>query len=125
MSSRPVKIPSPEHPITVTPSGGRVVVKAGDTVIVDTRNALTLKEGSYPPVFYVPRADADMAKLTRTEHHTYCPFKGEASYFSLPGTGEGATNAIWTYEEPHDAVASIREHLAFYPDRVTIEHTPD
>lgn len=125
MSSRPVRIPGPDHPITVQPSGGRVVVRAGDRVVADTRNALTLREASYPPVFYIPREDADMAALRRTEHHTYCPYKGEASYFSLPGNEEGAVNAIWSYEAPHDPVAPIRDHLAFYPDRVRIEHTPD
>ncbi|QWT21798.1 DUF427 domain-containing protein [Bacillus sp. NP157] len=125
MSSRPIRIPGPDHPITVTPSGGRVVVRDGDVVIADTRNALTLKESTYPAVFYIPREDADMASLSRTEHATWCPYKGEASYFSLPGNSERAINAIWTYETPADAVAAIREHLAFYPDRVTIEHTPD
>jgi uncharacterized protein (DUF427 family) len=124
MSSRPVRIPGPDHPITITPSGGRVVVRDGDRVIADTHNALTLQESTYPAVFYIPRADADMAALTKTGHHSYCPYKGEASYFSLPGHAEKAVNAIWTYETPYDAVASIREHLAFYPDRVSIEHTP-
>ncbi|NID14317.1 DUF427 domain-containing protein [Luteibacter yeojuensis] len=125
MSSRPVRIPGPDHPISVKPSGGRVVVRFGDRVVADTRNALVLREASYPPVFYIPREDADMAALRRTEHHTYCPYKGEASYFSLPGNEERSVNAIWSYEAPHDAVTPIRDHLAFYPDRVQIEHTPD
>lgn len=124
MSSRPVRIPGPDHPISVTPAGGRVVVRDGERIIVDTRNALVLREASYAPVFYLPREDADMAVLARTEHHSWCPYKGEASYYSLPGNSERAVNAIWTYETPHDAVASIRGHLAFYPDRVSIEHTP-
>lgn len=125
MSSRPVRIPGPDHPITVTPAGGRVVVRDGDRVIVDTRDALVLKEASYAPVFYLPRKDADMQVLSRTTYHTWCPYKGEASYYSLPGDSERAVNAIWTYEQPHDAVASIDGHLAFYADRVTIEHTLD
>lgn len=124
MSPHPVKIPGPDHPITIAPAGGRVVVRDGDRVVADTRDALVLKEASYPAVFYIPRADADMASLRRTEHHTHCPYKGEASYYSLPGNEERAINAIWTYEEPHEAVSSIRGHLAFYPDRVRIEHTP-
>lgn len=124
MSSHPVKIPGPDHPITIEPAGGGVVVRDGDRVVADTRDALVLKEGRYPAVFYIPRADADMASLRRTEHHTHCPYKGEASYYSLPGNEERAINAIWTYEEPHEAVSSIRGHLAFYPDRVRIEHTP-
>lgn len=125
MSSRPVRIPGPDHPITVTPAQGRVVVRFGDQVIADTRHALSLKEASYPAVLYIPREDADMALLRRTEHTTWCPYKGEASYYSLPGNSEAAINAIWTYETPSEYVASIGNHLAFYPDRVTIEHTPD
>lgn len=123
MTPRPVRIPGPDHPITVKPAGGRVVVRHGDEVIVDTRAALVLQESTYAPVFYVPRADADMAALTATAHHSYCPYKGEASYLSLPGGGEGAVNAIWSYEEPYDSVSAIKGHLAFYPDRVNIEHT--
>ncbi len=112
--NKPVRIPGPDHPITVMPTRGRVVVKAGDRTIADTRNALTLQEASYSPVQYIPRDDADMALLTRTTHTTYCPYKGNASYYSLPG----AENAAWSYETPHPAMAAIKDHLAFYPDRV-------
>ena len=125
MTPRPVRIPGPDHPITVKPAGGRVVVKKGDQVIVDTRDALILQESTYAPVFYVPRTDADMAALSRTAHHSYCPYKGEASYYSLPGESESSVNAIWTYETPYDAVSPIAGHLAFYADRVSIEHTHD
>lgn len=109
-----MKIPGPDHPITVAPTAGRVVVKAGGKVIADTRAALTLREASYPPVQYIPRADADMSLLTRSDHTTHCPYKGDASYYSLPG----AENAVWTYETPYPAVAGIVGHLAFYPNRV-------
>ena len=109
-----MKIPGPDHPITTTPTSGRVVVKAGGKTVADTRAALTLKEASYPPVQYIPRADADMSLLTRTDHTTHCPYKGDASYYSLPG----AENAVWTYETPYPAVAEIAGHLAFYPNRV-------
>lgn len=112
-----VKIPGPDHPITVVPHPGRVVVRTGGQVIVDTSRALVLTEAAYPPVFYVPRADADMALLTRSDHITYCPYKGDCSYYSLPH----APNAVWTYEQPYDAVAAIKDHLAFYPDKVTLE----
>lgn len=125
MSSRPVRIPGPDHPITITPAPGRVVVRFGDQMVADTRHALSLKEASYAAVLYIPREDADMAQLRRTEHTTWCPYKGEASYYSLPGNSEAAINAIWTYETPSESVAPIASHLAFYPDRVTIEHTPD
>ena len=123
MSGKPIKIPGPDHPITVTPFEGKVVVRSGDRVIVDTKHALQLNEASYPPVFYVPRADADMASLERSTHQTYCPYKGEASYYSLP-TGKTGQNAVWTYETPYAAVSEIKDHLAFYPDRVEIEVTP-
>jgi len=119
-TARRTLIPGPDHPITIARNPKRVVVTAGGKVIADTTNALTLKEASYPGVQYIPRGDADLSALERTAHHTWCPYKGEASYFSIPGLDRGE-NAVWTYEEPHDAVAGIREHLAFYPDRVTIE----
>jgi uncharacterized protein (DUF427 family) len=112
--SKPVRIPGPDHPISLAPTGERVVVKAGSRVIADTQNALTLQEASYPPVQYIPRADADMSQLTRTAHTTYCPYKGDASYYSLPD----AENAVWSYENPHPAMERIRDHLAFYPNRV-------
>jgi uncharacterized protein (DUF427 family) len=123
MSEKPVMIPGPDHPITVTPSASRVVVTAGGRVIADTGAALTLQESNYPAVQYIPRSDADLAFLERTEHESYCPFKGDASYFSIPGIPQGE-NAIWTYESPYDAVHEIKDHLAFYPGRVTIEELP-
>jgi uncharacterized protein (DUF427 family) len=118
MSERPIKIPGPDHPITITPNPGRVVVTLGGQVVADTRAALTLQEASYPPVQYIPRADVDMALLQRTDHATYCPYKGEASYYSLPLGGERSVNAVWTYEAAYPPVAAIQDHVAFYPDRV-------
>jgi uncharacterized protein (DUF427 family) len=123
--SRPVKIPGPDHPITVTPARGRVTVIAAGRTIADTRDALILKEAAYPPVYYIPRKDVDMARLQRTTHQTYCPYKGECNYYSIPLGGERSVNAVWTYEEPYAAVAEIKDHLAFYPDRVdAIEERP-
>lgn len=92
-------------------------------MIADTKAALRLAEASYPAALYIPRADADMASLIRSTHHTYCPYKGECSYFSIPG--ERGLNTVWTYETPYPAVAAIKDHLAFYPDRVTIEAESD
>ena len=109
-----MKIPGPDHPISIVPTPGRVAVRAGGKTIADTRAALTLREAAYPPVQYIPRADADMSALTRSDHKTYCPYKGDCSYFNLPG----AENAVWTYENPYPAVAGIAGHLAFYPNRV-------
>lgn len=122
MVERVQKIPGPDHPITVEPYPKHLVVKYKGEVIADTRSALRLQEANYPAVFYIPRGDAQMAKFTRSDHITYCPYKGDASYYSLPG-GADAANAVWTYETPYDAVAEIREHLAFYPDRVEITET--
>ena len=118
MNTKTIRIPGPDHPITITPTPKRVVVTVGGRVVADTRAALTLQEASYPAVQYVPRADVDMTQLKRTEHATYCPYKGDCAYYSLPAGGERAANAVWTYEQPYDAVAAIRGHVAFYPDRV-------
>jgi uncharacterized protein (DUF427 family) len=117
-NQRVKKIPGPDHPITVERTGKRVVVKIGGRTVADTRDALTLKEANYPAVQYIPRKDVDMAQLARTDHATYCPYKGECSYYSIADAGERGVNAVWTYEQPYDAVASIKEHLAFYPERV-------
>jgi uncharacterized protein (DUF427 family) len=122
---KPIKIPGPDHPIIIERHPSRFVIKAGGTVIVDTRDALTLHEARYPAVIYVPRKDVEMTLLDRTDHATYCPYKGDCAYFSIPSAGERGINAVWTYEEPYAAVAPIREHLAFYPDRVdAIEELP-
>ncbi|WP_044559936.1 DUF427 domain-containing protein [Azospirillum sp. B4] len=118
MIEKTVKIPGPDHPITVTPTPARVVVTVAGQVIADTTRALTLREASYPPVQYIPRRDVDMAALTRSDTRSHCPYKGDASYFSVPAGGARSVDAVWSYEQPHDAVAAIRDHLAFYPNRV-------
>lgn len=116
-----MKIPGPDHPITITSNPKRVRVSAAGAAVADTGKALTLKEASYPAVQYIPRTDANMALLTRSTHVTHCPYKGDANYFSINVGGKTLENAIWTYEQPYDAVSSIAGHLAFYPDKVTIE----
>jgi uncharacterized protein (DUF427 family) len=118
MQERPVRIPGPDHPITIAANPARVVVKAAGRVIADTRAALTLREASYPAVQYIPRKDVDMSLLARTDHATYCPFKGDCAYYSIPSAGEKGANAVWTYEQPYASVEQIKDHLAFYPDRV-------
>ena len=118
MAEKLMKIPGADHPISIVANPSRVTVVVGGRVIADTRSALTLREASYPAVHYIPRRDVDMTALTRSEHKTYCPYKGDASYFSIPAGGERAVNAVWTYEAPFEATARIREYLAFYPDRV-------
>jgi uncharacterized protein (DUF427 family) len=117
-ATKTIKIPGPDHPITIEPNLKRVVVFVAGRVVADTRSALTLHEAHYPPVQYIPRKDVDMAQLERTDRTTYCPYKGDASYFSIPVGGERAIDAAWTYETPYEAVVEIKDHLAFYPDRV-------
>jgi uncharacterized protein (DUF427 family) len=117
-ATRTIKVPGPDHPITVERNLRRVVVRVAGRVIADTRNGLTLKEAGYPAVQYIPRQDVDMTSLERTDHITYCPYKGECAYYGVPVGGERAVNAVWTYEHPYDAVALIKDHVAFYPDRV-------
>ncbi|HEY4136258.1 MAG TPA: DUF427 domain-containing protein [Alphaproteobacteria bacterium] len=116
--NKTVKQPGPDHPIDIAPTAGRVVVKVGGRVVADSRKALTLREAAYPGVQYVPREDVDMTLLQRTDHATYCPYKGDCAYYSVPAGGERAVNAVWSYEAPFDAVAAIKGHVAFYPDRV-------
>lgn len=118
MNTKPIKIPGPAHPITITPARARVTVTLAGRCIADTREALTLSEAAYPPVHYIPRKDVDMAQLQRTSHQTYCPYKGDCAYYSIPAGGERSVNAVWTYEAPYAAVAEIQDYLAFYPDRV-------
>lgn len=117
-AGKTIKVPGPDHPITIEPNPGRVVVRVADRVIADTRNALTLREAAYPAVLYIPRKDVNMASLERSMHTTYCPYKGDCSYYSIPTGGERSVNAVWTYEAPYQAVQEIKDHLAFYPDRV-------
>ncbi len=124
-TARQPKIPGPDHPITLTPNRERVLVRVGGALVADTRAALTLKEASYPPVQYIPRKDVDMNLLQRTDHSSYCPFKGDASYYSIPSGGEKSVNAVWSYENPYPSVGQIKDYVAFYPSRVdAIEERP-
>lgn len=123
MSLKP-RLHGPKHPITVEPNSARVVVAVEGQVIADSTNALVLREADYPPVQYLPRADVDFAVLKRTEHETYCPFKGDGAYYSIAVGDHVVENAVWTYEQPYDAVAPIRDHLAFYPTLADITEHP-
>jgi uncharacterized protein (DUF427 family) len=113
-----MKLPGPDHPISIEPNPARVTVSIAGRVVADTRNALILREASYAAVQYIPRKDVDMTLLERTEHRTYCPYKGDCGYYSIPLGGDRSVNAVWTYEEPYPAVAAIKDHVAFYPRRV-------
>jgi uncharacterized protein (DUF427 family) len=118
MKEKQIRIPGPDHPISIQRNPARVVVSVAGHTIADTRNALTLREADYSPVQYIPREDVDLSQLKRTDHTTYCPYKGDCSYYSVPAGGKKSVNAVWTYEDPYPAVAQIKEHVAFYPDRV-------
>lgn len=113
-----MKLPGPDHPITISPNEGRVRVIFAGRTIADTTQALALKEARYPPVYYIPREDADMALFQGSAHRTHCPYKGDARYFSISVDGRNAENAVWSYEAPFPAVAAIKDNLAFYPDKV-------
>lgn len=113
-----MKIPGPDHPITIEASDKRVTVTFNGKTIADSRNALKMQESTYPAVYYVPLADVDPDVLSKTKHRTHCPYKGDASYYSVTVGIESAENAVWTYEQPYDAVAAIRGHVAFYADRM-------
>jgi uncharacterized protein (DUF427 family) len=118
MADRQVKRPGPDHAITIEANPARVVVSVAGRVIADTRNALTLREAGYQPVQYIPLSDVDASLLEPTDAVTYCPYKGDASYYSVPTGGMKSVNAVWTYEAPFAAVAEIKGHVAFYPERV-------
>jgi uncharacterized protein (DUF427 family) len=118
MKEKRIKEPGPEHPISIERNPARIVVSVEARVIADTRNALTLREADYPPVQYIPRDDVDLSQLKRTDHATHCPYKGDCNYYSVPAGGKKSVNAVWTYENPYPAVAQIKKHVAFYPDRV-------
>jgi uncharacterized protein (DUF427 family) len=117
-SQKSIRVPGPDHPISIEHTSGRVVVKVAGRTVADTQEALMLREANYPGVQYIPRKDVDMTLLERTQHATYCPYKGDCSYYSIPVGRERAVNAVWTYETPYPAVAAIKEYLAFYPSRV-------
>lgn len=118
MASPAVKLPGPDHPITLTPNAQRVVVTLAGATLADSTAALTLQEASYPPVQYIPRADVDLAALRRTSESTHCPYKGQASYYAPVSAGPDARGIAWSYEAPHEAMRRIAGYLAFYPDRV-------
>lgn len=120
MSDRTVHEPTAEHPITVTPTGRHVVVSVGGEVVAETDDALTLQESTYAAVQYVPLSDVVASALVSSDTTTYCPYKGEASYYHVAAAGSTVTDAVWTYEQPYPAVADIAGHVAFYPDRADV-----
>lgn len=125
LDPRTQKAPGPDHPITLEPSPLHVVVRAGAVVIAETHQALEMREAAYPPVYYVPLEYVDQRLLRHSDHHTYCPYKGVASYYDiLDGSGTELAAAVWYYDDPFPAVADIKAHVAFYADRVTVTAAP-
>ncbi|MFD4553913.1 DUF427 domain-containing protein [Streptomyces sp. NPDC058469] len=120
-TTREPKIPGPDHPITIEATGARVVARVGAQIVADTTRALTLREANYPPVQYIPLDDVDQTLLTDSTTQTYCPYKGDASYYGLAPSVGGRADAVWFYPEPYDAVAAIVGHVAFYADRVDVQ----
>ena len=118
MKEKQIKVPGLEHPISIRRNPARIVVSVAGRVIADTRNALTLCEADYPPVQYIPSEDVDLSQLKRTDHVTYCPYKGDCNYYSVSAGGKKSMNAVWSYDNPFPAVSQIKRHVAFYPERV-------
>jgi uncharacterized protein (DUF427 family) len=119
--TRAVKIPDATHPITIRPTGSHVTVRVGGATVAESDSALSLAEASYPVVQYLPIEDVDQSLLERTDSQTYCPYKGDASYYSLrTPDGETEKDLIWTYEQPYDAVSEIKGHVAFYANRAEV-----
>jgi len=116
-----MKLPGPDHPITIAANPKRVRVLYEGHLIADTPRALVLREANYPAVQYIPREDAAMDFIAPTDHHSHCPYKGEASYYSIVRDGRIAEHAVWSYEDPFPAMTAIKGHLAFYPNQVEIE----
>ena len=113
-----IRIPGPDHPITISPAEGKIRVTVAGRIVAESTRALRLEEKGHPPVHYLPRSDADMSLLVRTNHYTHCPYKGDCAYYSIPIGGTKSEDAVWTYETPYAAVTGIREYLAFYASRV-------
>jgi uncharacterized protein (DUF427 family) len=116
--SKQIKIPGPDHPITISPAEGTVRVSVAGQIVAESTRALRLEEKGYAPVYYLPRNDTEMSLLVRSTHGIHCPYKGDAAYYSIPIGGTKSEDAVWTYEEPYEAVANIQGYLAFYPSRV-------
>ena len=113
-----IRIPGPDHPITISPAERKVRVTVAGRIVAESTRTLRLEEKGYSPVYYLPRNDVDMSLLVRTKHYTYCPYKGDCTYYSIAIGGSKSEYAVWTYEKPYTAVAEIKEYLAFYPSRV-------
>jgi uncharacterized protein (DUF427 family) len=118
MKEKLVRVPGPDHPISIERNPARVVVSVAGRGVADTRNALTLREAAYPAVQYIPGEDVEFSRLERSNHVTHCPYKGDCIYYNVPAGGKKSVNAVWSYEDPFPAVVQIKGHVAFYPERV-------
>ncbi|HEX7885961.1 MAG TPA: DUF427 domain-containing protein [Phenylobacterium sp.] len=120
-----MKIPGPDHPITITPAVPRWRARFAGHVIADSSGALVLREADYPPVVYFPRKDVSTEYMSRTHHSSHCPYKGDASYYTLLMDGVFAENGVWSYEAPYPAMTAIAGYLAFYPNHVEVYEVDD
>src|ERR1700730_12471957 len=118
--SREIRLPGPDHQISIAPSTDRVLVHSGEATIADSQSTLVLRETNHSPVRYIALADVDLSQLTPSDLTTYCPYKGDVSYYSILASPERGTDAVWFYDQPYPAVAQIKDHVAFYPDRVEL-----
>jgi uncharacterized protein (DUF427 family) len=125
MTDMKVLVPGLDHPISVDETPERVTVRFGGHLVAESRRALTLREASYPPVQYVPLDDVSPGVLEPSSHTSWCPYKGKATYYDLSVGGEVSQAAVWTYRKPRQAVARIKDRVAFYPDRVEVTVVPD
>lgn len=117
--------PGPDHPITIRPAKNRWRAFFAGHVIADSNDALILQEANLGPVVYFPREEVAMEYMSRSDHSTHCPYKGDATYYSMMIDGQWAENAIWSYERPYDAVGQISGRIAFYPDKVEVYEVDD
>lgn len=107
--------------IKIRPATGTWVVRAAGAVIGESTRALELTEGAYPPVIYFPRADLAMAFLESSATTSRCPFKGEAQYFTIIAKSGPLVDTAWSYQDPLPQVAAIKDHIAFFGEKVAVE----
>ena len=115
-----MKHPGPDHPISIAPADGVVIVSVNGIELARSEMALALSEASYQTVYYIPREDIEMSCLIQGDRRTHCPYKGDATHFDVATGDERLENAAWSYETPFETMAAIAGHVAFYRDRVDI-----
>ena len=118
VNSGPGYAKHPDYRIDIEPTGKSVRIEIDGQVIVDSNNALLMLEQNHQPVYYFPHSDVDMTRFQRTDYSTHCPFKEDASYWTLTVAERVLENVMWSYETPCDEVAEVKEYVSFYRDRM-------